>query len=676
MIDHVQRSQLPRASARRRFRSTHASAALALALTTLAAGAAEAQIGPGSGSGSGTPIPVTPVSEPGAGSGSGSGSGTPLPPPPGPGSGSGSGSGSSSYCGDGFVSGAEVCDSGFSNGQPGSCNTTCTALVQRTPFTDPDDAPVLQTLTYGRVTGTRHYEAELALGELPGVGLAPGFELSIRFRSNGATGACGPGCSVLATTAVATAGGYVLTESGARRRFDPDGASWREAAPQPGLAFTPATAALVGGNLVVTEADGQLSRTFDAAGRERARSTPWGGLTLTYDGAGRLTQVTNVAGATLTAAYDASGRIATVTDPTGFAITVRYAVDGHAISLEGPVDGPMTPNLAIGWIGNELTSLGRLGFAPEQITYDRGAVSFVRNVDGAAYAFDSNPTQIVVADASLQYRRMTYASGRVAMVETNAGAQVSYTRDSFGRVTSTRHATATGDLVESVTYDAAGRIATSTDTEGGITRFTYDAQGNLTSTTDRDNRVTTFGYTGGRLTSTTDPVGRITRQTYDANGLVTSTTELGMTVSTTYTPRGQIATATDADGRTTTFTYDTAGRVTSRSQPGSPTVTVARTAMGANEQIVVTRGAESQTIVRDRYRRVTSETSSRGPAATYLYDPVTGLPAEASQTFRGKTQTSRKTYTNTGDAAQVWVNGQQRQAAARIVPPGNAWIQP
>jgi YD repeat-containing protein len=87
--------------------------------------------------------------------------------------------------------------------------------------------------------------------------------------------------------------------------------------------------------------------------------------------------------------------------------------------------------------------------------------------------------QIVVADASMQYRRMTYAGGRVAMVETNGGAQVSYTRDSFGRVTATRHATASSDLVESVTYDAAGRIATSTDTEGGVTRFTYDAPLNV-----------------------------------------------------------------------------------------------------------------------------------------------------------------------------------------------------
>jgi YD repeat-containing protein len=399
-------------------------------------------------------------------------------------------------------------------------------------------------------------------------------------------------------------------------------------------------------------------------------------VTLAYDASGRLASATNASGATLTASYDASGRIATVTDPTGFAMTVRYTTDGHAMSLEGPADGQVTPNLAIGWMGNEITSVGRLGFAPEQISYDRGLVSFVRNVDGTACAFDSNPTQIVVADSSLQYRRMTYNSQRIAMVEANGGSQVSYVRDSLGRVTSTHYATGTGELVESLAYDADGHVTAATDTDGGVTQMTYNGQGNLISTTDPAGRTTTFGYSQGRLVATTDPLGRVTSQAYDANGLPTSTTALGVTVSATYNARGQVATAGDADGVTTTFTYDAAGQLTSQSRPGSPTVTIARTPVGDGEQIVVSRGGESRTIVQDRYRRVTSETSSRGASATYTYDAVSGLRAGTSETFRGQTQTSTRTFTNTGDAAQIWVNGQQRQSAARTVPPGNVWFGP
>jgi YD repeat-containing protein len=649
---------------------------LALVTALGLASTASAQVNPGSGSG----MPTMP--------GPGSGSGVPTMPGPGSGSGMptmptdsptmpgpGSGSGSSSWCGDGQATGGEACDDGMWNGQPGYCNATCTGVIRRSPFNSPDEAPVLQQLTHGRVLASRHYEAELPLGELPGVGKSPGFSLAIRLRSDGDAGACGPACTVQATTATLTGGAYVVTEAGVTRRFEPFAGAFREVAP-PGTAITPATAALVAGNLVVSEPDGQLTRTFDPAGRERTRATPWGALTLGYDGAGRLTTATNAAGATLTAAYDGSGRLATVTDPTGFAITVRYAGDGHAISLEGPADGQVTPNLSIGWMANEITSLGRLGFAAETISYDRGLVTFARSVDGNAYAFDSNASQVVVADAQLQYRRMTYdANQRVAMVETNAGAQTTYVRDGFGRVTSTHYATGSGELVESVVYDGNGRMTSMTDTGGAVTQLTYDAAGNLTSTTS-GGATTSFAYTNGRLTSTTDPLGRVTTKTYDANGLETSTTSLGVTLSATYTARGQVATATDGRGVTTTFTYDNLGRLTSQAQPGTPTVTITRTPAGAGEQVVIARGGETRTVLTDRYDRVISESSSQGTAASYTYDPITGLRAESTATFRGKTQTSRRTYTNTGDTAQMWVNGQQRQAAARIVPPGNAWIQP
>ncbi|HET7504281.1 MAG TPA: hypothetical protein VFK02_24840 [Kofleriaceae bacterium] len=652
-MNHVTGSQPSRSTARQRFRTARPRSWLALAFATVAGtgGTALAQIGPGSGSGI-----IIDSGDTGSGSGSGSGIG--------------------GTCGDGYVSGSEVCDSGYANGQPGSCNTTCTAWVARSPFSDPETAPVLQTTSYGRVLGTRHYEAVLSLGELSGVGLAPGFELSLRLRSDGQAGACGAACNLLTSTAAASGGAYVISDQGVARRFEASGTGWREVSPEPGAAFKPATAALVGGNLVVTEAGGQVTRTFNASGRELSRSTPWGALTLAYDAGGRFVSATNAIGATLTATYDASGRIATVTDPTGFVMTVRYTADGHAMSLDGPVDGPVTPSIAIGWMGDEVISVGRLGFAAEQVTYDRGMVSFVRDVDGTAYAFDSNPTQIVVADSAMQYRRMTYDNQRVSMIETNGGAQVSFSRDSLGRVTQVHHAMGTGELVESFSYDADGHVSSATDTDGGVTHMAYDSAGNLTSRTEPDGRVTTFAYSQGRLTQATDPLGRVTTQTYDASGLPTSTTALGVTVSTTYNARGQVATATGADGITTTYSYDAAGQLTSESRPGTPTVTIARTSVGGGEQIVVTRGSETQTTVLDRYRRVTSESSSRGLAASYTYDPVTGLRSGTSETFRGKTQSSSRTFTNTGDAAQVWVNGQQRQSAARTVPPGTVWYGP
>src|SRR5688572_25811348 len=53
------------------------------------------------------------------------------------------------------------------------------------PFDDADSAPVLRDLAFGRVLGTRQYELVQSLGELPGVGLAPGFAATVRVLSHG-----------------------------------------------------------------------------------------------------------------------------------------------------------------------------------------------------------------------------------------------------------------------------------------------------------------------------------------------------------------------------------------------------------------------------------------------------------------------------------------------------------
>lgn len=585
--------------------------------------------------------------------------------------------GPTAWCGDGQTGDGEVCDDGWQNGEEGYCNATCTGIIARTPFTDAATAPELQALSYGRVLGNRAYEVSFALGEVGGVGLAPGFGVGLRVRTGTGPGRCGLACDVPLSSVSHDGSALVLDDGGTIRRFAADGAGWREVAPAIGVAFTPATATASGAGIDLREPGGSLTRSFDGSGRETARSTPWGAVTLGYDGSGRLIGATNAAGATLALAYDGEGRLSTVTDPTGFTMTLRYGGDGHLISLEGPPDGAVTPNLGFGWWGDDLTSVGRLGFNPIAISYDRGLVSFARDVDGTAYAFQSNGSELGVIDSSMQYRKLTFDGDRLARIETNAGSRIDYGYDALGRLTETRVATAGADLVSHVTYDAANRITATTDPEGRTATTTYDAAGNVAATTDPDGHTTTFTRdAAGRVIAITDPLGRVTTTTYDANGLPLSTTAGGITTSRTYDARGLVASSTDAYGVTTTFTRDARGEVTAVNRPGAPAITIARTATGGGEQVVVSRGGETSTTVTDRYGRVTASSSSLGPAQTITYDQVTGLPSATSSTFRSATQTTQTTYTNTGDAAGVWVNGQQRQSAARTVPPGNAWFQP
>ncbi|MEZ4299813.1 MAG: hypothetical protein R3B70_32995 [Polyangiaceae bacterium] len=580
------------------------------------------------------------------------------------------------WCGDGVVSGAEGCDDGTMNGSPGHCDATCTSVPAGAPFTDPAKAPVIRELSYGQVLGTRDYQVPFSLGELPGVGLAPGFGVSIRLRTGSDDGLCGTSCDLLLSSVEVDGADYVVVEAGgARRRFSPSGSEYTEIAPRPGVPFKPATAVVTGGSFVLTEVGGTLARTFDAAGLEVSRATPWGSLTIVHDGQGRLTSATNAAGKTLSVAYNAAGRVASVTDPTGFTMSVVYSADGKVISVQGPPDGGVTPNISIGWSGDDIVSVARLGINPVQITYDNGLVAQVNDSDGNSFAFQGSETEIEVIDSAMQYEKLTYSGDDLVSIEGGDGTALSYQRDALGRLVEVRYATGGSDLVQTMTYDAGHHLVSSTNPDGYTFSFTYDAAGNMASQTDPEGHTTTFTYDAAdHLISTTDPLGRTSTTSYDSNGLPTSTSFLGVTTQVTYDARGQVATSTDEYGVTTTFGYDSEGRMTQQARPGMPTVTITRTPQGDGQLVVVTRGGESSSTLTDRYGRVVSTSSSLGAASMYAYDPVTGLRSGATETFRGATRTKSQTFTNTGDAAQVWVNGQLRQSAPRTVPPGNAWF--
>ena len=99
-----------------------------------------------------------------------------------------------------------------------------------------------------------------------------------------------------------------------------------------------------------------------------------------------------------------------------------------------------------------------------------------------------------------------------------------------------------------LTYDVKGNPLTITDADNKVTRFFYNVQGLLTETRDAlypANPATTFTYDAlGRLLTTTDPLNRTTTLTYDN--------------------AGNVATSKDALDRITTFEYDAKNRLKKR----------------------------------------------------------------------------------------------------------------
>ncbi len=115
------------------------------------------------------------------------------------------------------------------------------------------------------------------------------------------------------------------------------------------------------------------------------------------------------------------------------------------------------------------------------------------------------------------------------------------------------------------TYDAQGRILTSTDPEGKTRAMSYGAD-NITTFTEKDGGVWTYKYDPilVAIIEKTDPLGNATTYTYDEKrNLIATTYPDGTTTTSTYDENGNLTSSTDALGHTTTYTYNEQNLVTS-----------------------------------------------------------------------------------------------------------------
>lgn len=156
--------------------------------------------------------------------------------------------------------------------------------------------------------------------------------------------------------------------------------------------------------------------------------------------------------------------------------------------------------------------------------------------DGSVREFDAAGKLISLSDRVGNQTAVAYASGKIASIT-----------DPFSRVLS-------------FTTNSNGQVLTIADTMGTIATYTYNGSSQLTSVTYADNSAFNFSYGGGpRLTSVTDALGNIIEShTYDGAGrAITSEKDGGVEhyslsyVSATRTD------VTDALGHVTKYTFDT-----------------------------------------------------------------------------------------------------------------------
>lgn len=288
----------------------------------------------------------------------------------------------------------------------------------------------------------------------------------------------------------------------------------------------------------LTDAVGLLTQlTYDALGRiiEIKQTSPNGVVRTTdysYNTIGKLASVATPAGTTLTYSYDNAHNLSTVTDNLGNSIKYKYDLSGNLI--EEKINDPS------GTLARKI-----------QNTYD------VRN-NLQTINFGGSLTQLV-QDAIGNLRSVTDANSHITTHEYNSLNQLTRTIDALSSPVQ-------------YSYDKQDNVVSLNTPNGATTTSTYDDLGNLLSETSPDRGITTYSYDqAGNQIGQTDARGVITTMTYDALNRILTKGYPGSNEDVTYAYDsclngiGHLCSITDESG-TTTYSYNVFGNIVERIQ--------------------------------------------------------------------------------------------------------------
>lgn len=400
--------------------------------------------------------------------------------------------------------------------------------------------------------------------------------------------------------------------------------------------------------------------SFDAAGNVTKVVDALGGATtFTYDANGNELTRKDALGNTWSRTLDAStGKPLTETDPLGRTTTTAYVGGANAFERQNPttVTDPKgnvvsyayppgmekLPTAVPSAIAEPLGRSTTIGTDPKG-----NLSSFATGGVGRSFTYDATGHRTSEIDALGNSITFTYdANGnQLTRSETRTvngtPRTETWTRvfDGEGRVVQETDPTG---AIRRMTYDAAGKLQTSVDALGRVTRFSYDATGRLVRTDHPDGSFATSAYdANGNEVQSTDRLGRVTRKTYDALDRLVQTTHpdggvetieydavgrvtarvdaTGGRIANVYDAAGQLVETVDASGRRTLHAYDLNGN---RTQTTLPDGRIVRYVVDALNRVVETQypdGSKYLVSWRPDGRRA-SQTDPRGVTVTYTYD--------------------------------------------------------
>jgi RHS repeat-associated protein len=396
-------------------------------------------------------------------------------------------------------------------------------------------------------------------------------------------------------------------------------------------------------------------------------------LLYSYDGAHRLTQISDGLGDKIVYTLDAMGnRTAENTyDPSNTlhrthtrvynvldelyqdvnaagtsAVTTTYAYDynGNQTSIAAP----LSRNTANGYDAlNRITQITDPGSGHTYFGYDandnRTSVQDPRSLT-TNYTYTGFGDLKTQASPDTGTTTDTYDSGGNLATSTDSrGAVSTYAYDALNRVTSVAYSSSgTTDQTISFTYDSGtngkGRLTGASDANHSMA-WSYDASGRVTGkgqTVASTTLAVGYGYSSGDLMALTTPSGQTVSYGYNSNHQITSITVNGTTVlnAVSYEPLGPVNGWAWGNSTTVSRSYNTDGKITAISSAGTKSLTY------------------------DNAFRITgiSDTSTGSDSWSYGYDLLDRITSGADSTItRGWTYDANgNRLTETGSAASSY----------------------